>query len=50
MAESRLNNQQDTYQGVYPSIFKKVDINDVSVNTFQVYKSWSFISGSATSI
>lgn len=49
MAESRLNNQQDTYQGVYPSIFKKVDINDVSVNTFQVYKSWSFISGSATS-
>jgi len=49
MAESRLNNQQDTYQGVYPSIFKKVDINDVSVNTFQVYKSWSFISGSVTS-
>ena len=49
MAESRLYNQQDTYQGVYPSVFKKIDINDVSVNTFQVYKSWTFISGSATS-
>lgn len=49
MAESRLNNQQDTYQGVYPSVFKKVDTTDVSVNTFQVYKNWSFLSGSVTS-
>jgi hypothetical protein len=50
MAESRLiTNDQDTYQGIYPTVFKKIDISDVMVNSFPAYKSWTFISGSATS-
>jgi hypothetical protein len=34
---------------VYPTVFKKIDSTDVKVNPFQTYKSWSVISGSATS-
>jgi hypothetical protein len=49
MAESRITSEQDTYQGVYPSVFKKIDTADVMVNSFPAYKSWSFTSGSATS-
>ena len=50
MAESRLIiNDQDTYQGIYPTVFKKVDISDVMINSFPAYKSWTFLSGSVTS-
>lgn len=50
MAESKLNTQQDTYRGVYPSVFKRIDQDDVFVNTFQAHKSWSITSGSDTPI
>lgn len=49
MAESRITSEQDTYQGIYPSVFKKIDAADVMVNSFPAYKSWTFTSGSATS-
>lgn len=50
MAESRLIiNDQDTYQGIYPTVFKKIDASDVMVNSFPAYKSWTFLSGSVTS-
>ena len=48
MAETRLSNI-DTYQGVYPSVFKKIDGADITVNPFQTYKLWTIQSGSATS-
>ena len=38
-----------TYEGLYPTTLKKVDQTDVSINSFQVYKKWTFVSGSATS-
>ena len=50
MAESKLNTQQDTYRGVYPSVFKRIDRDDVFVNTFQAHKSWTIVSGSDTSV
>ncbi len=48
MAESKIQ-EQDTYVGVYPTVFKRIDSSDVKVTPFQTYKSWSVISGSATS-
>ena len=48
MAESRIINTE-TYQGLYPTVFKKIDSTDVSVNPFKAYKSWSIYSGSSTS-
>lgn len=33
----------------YPSVFKKVDSADVSLQTFQAHKKWQFTSGSDTS-
>ena len=48
MAESRIINTE-TYQGLYPTVFKKIDSSDVSVNPFKAYKSWSIYSGSSTS-
>jgi hypothetical protein len=48
MAESRIK-EQKSYQGVYPTVFKKIDATDVNVNAFQTYKSWTVTSGSATS-
>jgi len=49
MAESKITNIEQSYQGVYPSVFKKIDGADVMINPFQVFKTWSIISGSATS-
>jgi hypothetical protein len=49
MAESRIINDIDNYQGIYPTVFKKIDSTDITVNPFQVYKSWVILSGSATS-
>lgn len=48
MAETRLSDI-DFYEGVNPTVFKKVDIADTSVSPFQIYKSWTVISGSTTS-
>jgi hypothetical protein len=50
MPETRIiDNEQDTYYGVYPTVFKKIDSSDVKSSPFQVYKSWTFYSGSVTS-
>lgn len=50
MAESKLSyNDIDTYQGIYPTVFKKLDKTDISVVPFQVYKTWTVLSGSSTS-
>jgi hypothetical protein len=42
-------NSIDIYQGINPTVFKKVDPSDVSSNPFQTYKLWTFYSGSANS-
>ena len=50
MAETRItNNDIDFYQGINPTVFKKVDPADVSVTPFQSNKRWTVVSGSATS-
>lgn len=49
MADSKLNNTQDTYEGLYPSVFKKIDTADIMINGFQANKSWQLTSGSSTS-
>ena len=43
------NSNQSPYDGAYPSVFKKIDISDVRVNSFQSYKKWTLLSGSLTS-
>lgn len=48
MAESRIT-EQKTYQGIYPTVFKKIDATDVNVNAFQANKLWTVVSGSSTS-
>jgi hypothetical protein len=48
MAETRISNE-DTYQGIMPTVFKKIDTSDVSVNPFQTNKLWTFYLGSSTS-
>ena len=48
MAESKIQ-EQTTYNGPTPTVFKKIDVSDVKVTPFQTYKSWSVISGSETS-
>jgi len=51
MTESRLitTNNENEYLGIYPTVFKKIDNSDISITPFQVNKSWTVYSGSATS-
>jgi len=49
MAEIKIQNTENLYQGVYPAVFKKIDQSDINVNPFQVFKTWSVLSGSSTS-
>jgi len=49
MAQLKTSQTEDSYVGVYPSVFKKIDSSDVTINAFQSYKSWTFYSGSVTS-
>jgi hypothetical protein len=48
MAEIKIQNNEILNQGVYPSVFKKLDQVDINVNPFQVFKNWSVVSGSST--
>jgi len=48
MSESKIK-QQDNYTGPAPTVFKKIGESDVKINPFRSYKSWTVISGSATS-
>jgi hypothetical protein len=43
------NKTQSSYLGAYPTVFKKIDVSDVRMNSFQSYKKWIILSGSATS-
>ena len=49
MTDSKLINNQETYQGLYPTVFKKVDTADIMISPFLAHKSWAFGSGSSTS-
>jgi hypothetical protein len=49
MAETKIQNNENYYQGAYPNVFKKIDSADVKVTPFQAFKSWTFVSGSTTS-
>lgn len=49
MAETKIQNTDNTYYGVYPTVFKKIDSADVKVTPFQAFKSWTIYSGSITS-
>lgn len=49
MAQLKISQTEDSYVGIYPSVFKKIDSSDVTINAFQSYKSWTFYSGSVTS-
>ena len=49
MAEIKIQNNETSYQGVYPTVFKKLDQSDVNVAEFQVFKQWTILSGSNTS-
>ena len=49
MPELKLQNNENPYIGTYPTVFKKINSTDVKVSPFQVYKSWTILSGSATS-
>ena len=49
MAESRMTYNEIGYVGPTPTVFKKIDSSDVTVNPFQSFKTWTVYSGSATS-
>ena len=49
MAEIKIQSNENSYQGVYPTVFKKLDQSDVNVAEFQVFKQWTILSGSNTS-
>jgi hypothetical protein len=49
MPEITITDEQNVFNGLYPSVFKKVDNTDIQINSFQAYKSWTVTSGSATS-
>ena len=49
MAESRMTYNEIGYTGVSPTVFKKIDSSDVKVNPFQAFKTWTVLSGSASS-
>ena len=49
MAQLKADIREDSYVGVYPTVFKKIDSSDVTVNAFQSYKKWTIYSGSITS-
>ena len=48
MAETKIQNNDDSYQGIHPTVFKKLDQSDVNVAEFQVFKQWTILSGSST--
>ena len=48
MSETQINNE-DISNGLYPSVFKKIDSTDIQINPFQAHKTFTVYSGSATS-
>lgn len=48
MSETRIDNE-DIFEGLYPEVFKKIDSADIQINPFQAHKTFTVLSGSATS-
>jgi len=48
MSETRIDNE-DIFEGLYPQVFKKIDTADIQINPFQAHKTFTVLSGSATS-
>ena len=48
MSETQINNE-DISEGLYPTVFKKIDSTDIQINPFQAHKTFTVYSGSATS-
>ena len=46
MSYSQIQNNEDTYNGPMPTVFKPVDVSDVNIYPFNVYKQWTAYSGS----
>ena len=46
MSYSQIQNNEDTYTGPIPTVFKSVDVSDINVYPFNVYKQWYAYSGS----
>tara|TARA_R100000908_G_scaffold351_1_gene172 strand:+ start:20618 stop:22558 length:1941 start_codon:yes stop_codon:yes gene_type:complete len=44
-----MSNEITTYKGVAPTVFKKIEPTDYSVNPFEAHKQFTFYSGSAVS-
>ena len=48
MSESRINDTT-IYEGLYPTVFKKIDTTDIQITPFQANKTFTVVSGSLTS-
>lgn len=48
MAQSKIQESTNTFDGLYPTVFKKIDQSDIKINPFQAYKTWRLISGSTS--
>ena len=48
MSETQINNE-DISEGLYPTVFKKIDSTDIQINPFQAHKTFTVYSGSVTS-
>jgi len=46
MSYSQIQNNEDTYNGPVPTVFKPVDVSDVNIYPFNAYKQWTAYSGS----
>jgi hypothetical protein len=49
MSNSQLAYQPDPYDGIYPTVFKRVEQNDISYEPFRVYKTWTVSNSDSTS-
>jgi hypothetical protein len=49
MSNSQLAYQPDPYDGIYPTVLKRVEPTDVSYTPFKVHKTWTVSNGNPTS-
>jgi hypothetical protein len=49
MAEIKNSNDDLFNQDAYPTVFKKIDGADITIESFKAYKTWTVTSGSSTS-
>ena len=48
MSETQIDDN-NIDNGLYPEVFKKIDSADIQINPFQAFKTFTVLSGSATS-